>query len=361
MADPQYAAAPQAFTFAGRKLSGRLEGFSGQSQRRAAIHEFLKRPGARVEDMERSPRRLEVRLEFIGDDCAQQYADFVDFVDKNPTGLLVHPIAGKWQAFCVGPGEDVAFSRSTNEIAVRCSWIENNIDAPQVSQDTPKPPAAAQQVTTQKTAFEQAMAAYMGVVAQSHDLKDQAVAKVQAAIANIPSAADPIKEVRDAISTSVGTTSAAVGAIGSIQTQGLLLSNDVDNLIAATSDIFDGTDLSSGSSDGVDTLLGQVVDQAAATEAAMLAESPSPAAAAEAIAFTEELVASCYVLRESLRQSRPPVKLFTVPATIDLISLCVQLFPNSNALAQASVVLSMNRIPNPALIRKGTVLRVPSR
>jgi prophage DNA circulation protein len=368
MADPNYAAIPQAFSFAGKKFSGRLESFSSQNQRRLALHEFLKRAGARAEDMERSPRKLDVRLLFIGDDCAKQYKDFVEFTEKNPTGLLVHPIAGKFNAFCTGPAEDVALGRAVNEIQVRVSFVESNIDAPKAARDIPSAPAAAQQVTAQQSKFEQATAAYMGAMSQAQaaknniqGLKDSAVAKIQAAIADIPSVADPIKEVRAAISTTVGTTSAAIGAVVAIQTQAELLSQDVDNFVDSSSDIFDGEDTPDGSSDNLDNLLGSVVARGQIVNDTYLAASASPAAAADALGATEELVASCYVLREALRQERPPTRLYTVPRTADVVSICVDLYPGGDALAQASIIMSYNRIPNPARVPKGTVLKVPTR
>ncbi len=360
MADPTYAATPQTFTFGGRKLSGLLETFSGRNPRRYALHEFLKRPGARVEDMERGPRRFDARLTFIGDDCAKQYADFVKFIEENPYGLLVHPVAGKFNAFCEGPTEDVNLGRAVNEVSVRCAWVESNVGADDPPQDVPQAPAAAQLATNKLSAFEQATAKYMGAIAQGYLKLAEATAAVQDALANVALVTAPIALVRAAVSTAVGATSAAVGAIVSIQTQAELLSQDVTDFVLSASDIFDGEDGLAGA-DAPDLLLGAVVDQAAATEAAMIAAALSPAGAADAVGATEELVASCYVLRAALAQARPPVINYTVQRTVDVVSLCVQLYPTASATAQASIILGLNRIKNPAAIPPGTVLRVPSR
>lgn len=360
-ADKDYPVLRRPFTFGGRKLTERLESFSGRGQRRAAIHEYLKVAGARVEDMERSARRFEAHLEFLGDDCAKQFEDFVKFIDENPYGLLVHPSAGKFQAFCEGPSEEVNLQRSINEIVVRCSWVESNVGAPAPEPDVPGVPAAAQKATTQLSAFDQGVAVYMGAVGEAQARMAGALAAIQTAVAGVSSAADPIKDVRAAISTTVGATSAAVRAVSSVQVQAELLEQDAAAFISSATDFFDGESEQAGATDELDTLLGTVVARSAATQAAMLAASPTPAGAADAVAATEELVAACYVLSEAVKQSRPPVVLYTVPVTTDVVSLCVRLFPDADAAVQASIVLGLNRIPNPAAVRAGTVIRVPSR
>ncbi len=360
MADPKIASAPQTFTFGGKPYSGQLEGFSGRSDRRFALHEFLKRAGGRVEDMERAPRKLDVRLVFIGDDCAKQYEDFAKFVDENPYGLLVHPTAGKFNAFCQGPSEDVNFGTATNLVSVRVTFVESNVDAAEIPADIPSAPAAAQLTTVKLSAFEQGVATYMGAIAQGYVKLASATVAIQDALANVALVTEPIALVRAAVSTAVGATSAAVGAIVSIQTQSELLAQDVRDFVLSTADIFDGTD-GGTSSDGVDLLLGTAVAQGEAAVEAFLAAALSPAGAAEVVGVAEELVASCYVLREALAQARPPVIDYTVQRTVDLVTLCVQLYPDSSATAQASIVLGLNRIKNPAAIAAGTVLRVPSR
>src|SRR5665213_2726999 len=97
--------APQLFHFGTNYLSGNIVSFNGTAKRRHASHNFLKRKGAYVEDMEREQYRLTVRLVFTGPTCSSDYQNFKDSVDKTPTALLVHPISGKWVAFCEGPDE----------------------------------------------------------------------------------------------------------------------------------------------------------------------------------------------------------------------------------------------------------------
>ncbi|MEO9196317.1 MAG: DNA circularization N-terminal domain-containing protein [Polyangia bacterium] len=360
MTTSSYPATPQAFTFQGVNYSGILEGFSGRAIRIGAVHQYLKRRGARVEDMNNGPTRLAIRLSFIGDDCAVRYKKFLKAVDANPYGLLVHPIAGKFQAFCEGPDTEVSFGNGVNLISVKCSWIESNIGAPVAPPDVPSPTVAAQQVGAQKTAFQQATAVYMGKIAQGYLKLASATDAVQSALANVALVTAPIDLVRAAISTAVGATSAAIGAVTSIATHAELLGQDVENFLASTSDIFDGT-AETISSDAVESLMDAVADSGQAASDALVEASPTPAGAAEAVGYTDELVASCYVLQAALLQARPPTISYVVTHTTDIVSLCLLLFPDANPFSQTALILGMNRIPNPAVIRAGTVLRVPSK
>src|SRR5262249_11440200 len=137
-----------------------LVSFTGSSQRRSVDHEFLKRDGSQVEDLGRRSRRIEVKLRFIGKDCAQRFSDFEAKVHRNPTGLLVHPTTGRWIAFCEGPQHSVDFSRAINEIEVAVSWKESDLDAT-IEADVPDVATAAQNCSGQVEQMQKSVAGNM--------------------------------------------------------------------------------------------------------------------------------------------------------------------------------------------------------
>jgi hypothetical protein len=235
-----YPNAPQDFSFQNRSLTGRLIGFTGETKRRGAKHQFAKRKGQRVEDQERGPQRLSVVLEFIGDDCAKQYQDFKATVDENPFGLLVHPIAGKWFAFCEGPSEDVQFGRSTNEIKVLVSWEESELDN-RVEKDVPDVATAAQNATALNSKSQQASAALMGGIAKAQLFEARAVAAVDKVLDQIATAEAPLDFVRSSVAVIGGIKSAVIGAISQIAVKAELVAQEVTDFIASTSDVFDGS------------------------------------------------------------------------------------------------------------------------
>lgn len=368
MANPDYPAVKQAFTFAGRELVGYLLGFTTKNTRRHVIHEFVKRKGARVEDMDRGPQRLDVKLVFTGDNCAKEYTEFQSAVDKNPFGLLVHPIAGRFQAFCEGPNDDVDLSRAINEIQVRCSWIESELDR-DLPRDVPDIATAAQNATAQATVMQQAAAIFMGVTAKAAAFQSSTIAKLDATMEEINASVDtasaavtsPIDTMITVLSTIRGEISHIIGKVLIVGTKAKVLAQDAADFVASTSDIFDGQNAAAVSPDNVANQLGVVVASGEALDDAMIDTQATPAGAAEAVGQNAELVASCYVLAAAVDQALPPTVDYTVTELTDVISLVMKLYPDlDQPLARASTIMSMNRILNPAAIVAGTVLRVPT-
>lgn len=359
MADPKYPAAPQEFSFGGRRLVGQLLSWSGQSQRRHVVHEFPKRAGAIVEDMQRGPRRLEVRLVFLGDSCAKDFADFERAVDSNPKGLLVHPIAGKWQAFCGGPSNQVNFATAINQIDATVSFVETTLDAT-IQKETPDVATAAQNATAQQTKFQATCSKMMGELAKAQTFVASSLAKIDTALALVDTLEAPLDFMSETITALAGVSQQAIGAVLSIQAKGNALSTAVTNYVTGATDLFNGGDVPAAQADQTATLLGVVLTASDDLTEALIAGSTTPAGAGEAVGDTEEMASYSLVLAEALKAARPPEILITVTELTDLVSLCVKRYP-VDPLARASDILGLNRILNPAAIPAGTRLRAPSR
>jgi prophage DNA circulation protein len=360
MSDPVIASSPQTFTFGARELKGHLTSFRGQSKRRSVDHEYAKRDGADVEDMGRKQRRLSVRLVFTGPTCAKDYADFQKYVDENPKALLVHPIAGKWQAYTDGPDEDVDYGRALDEIQAQCEFKEAQLDA-SVTRDVPDPATAAQSADAQKSQFQKTVASFMGGLAKAGDFNAQALGQIDAALSQIDTVTAPVDFLRDAIGSSVNASSSFVGKVSLIATKSNLLAQDVGNYLAAASDLFEGEDPAAGSFSATDTLLGAVEASAQGLEDELIAASVTPAGAAEAVADVVGMRAACWAVASALQEARPPTVAYLVPELMNLMTVAMRTGPALTAQVRAVQIMSLNRIPSPHAIKAGTTLQVPSK
>jgi prophage DNA circulation protein len=364
MAGPTYAATPQAFSWQGRLLQGYLLSFSGSSPRRVAAHEFLKRDGARQEDMGRGPRRLEVQLIFTGPTCAKDAAEFSTAAHADPVGSLVHPTAGQWLSFCTGPQYEVDFARAIDEIRLRVAFVETQTDAAVTAAiDTPNVASAAQQATSALAKVDSALATFAGALAlaRAQAAVGQAMGAVDRVLDAVDTLAAPLDTVRGMLASIVGEASSVMGAIEGIAAQWNALSQDAQAYVDAASDVFSGDDTAAGSAAQADSLLGTAEASALALEASLLASTPTAAGAADAVGAVEEALAACFVLADALAAARPPTILYTVPALVDVMTLAQQRYGATTARARASDILGLNRIPNPAAIPAGTQLLIPSR
>jgi prophage DNA circulation protein len=349
----------QTFSFNNRTLEGVLTGFTGQTRRRFSVQEFPKRAGAVVEDMNRGPRRLEVRLVFVGPTCAAQYQNFESFVHKNPFGLLVHPIAGNWQAFCEGPSHTVDLARAINEIQCTVAFVETSLRStlPREVEDVA---TAAQNATSAAVVFQQSSAGYMGAIGKASIASAHARAALDNALAQISQAASPLTFMREQIDSVATAGAAIIETASEIEQTGLALANNTASYISASTDVFNGSDVLAGSSDSTATLLGIVQTSAQTFEDTLISSSPTAAGSAEAVSDVELSTDACLTLSDALQASRPPVVVFTVPQLTDVITLAQRKYER-DALQYASQILAMNRIPNPAAIPAGTKLYIPSR
>lgn len=357
------AAAPQTFTWQGRVLHALLSGFSGASPRRSVTHEFPQRQGAREEDMGNGPRWLEAQLRFAGRDCAKRYREFELGVARNPVGLLVHPVAGQWMAFCKGPSYRVDFGRALDELQVPVRFTETELDSKDDS--APRDVAtAAQNASAGGVQMEVDVATFMAETAIGR-APVALLKKLDAIAAKISAASDPLTYVRQNVNVVMGGVSRVVGSIATVEAAGRLLKQDLDSYIAQAVALLVVSEMPAGGAAALDTLLASVVDRSRTLEQEMVAAAATPAGAGDAVASVEVAVAGCLSLQESVNAARPPVVTYTVPAPGNLI-IVAQRFLSSrgidgDAVALASEILALNHVPNPASVAAGTKLRVPSR
>lgn len=360
-ADSLPPAAPQAFSFGGTQLVGNLVSFNGTITREGVTHRFLKRPGSRIEDMERAPFRLEVELFFPTKDgisAAKAFQTFAAQVDNNPVGQLVHPIAGQWQAFCRGTQARVNFRDAKDGIYVRVTFDETELDN-FVTADVPGVATAGQAVDDAKSAHEVAISSYMEKLAEGAAIEQSALDSLQAALADVAVITAPMDFMRDTISNIFGAESAIFGTIDGIFTKAKLLSDDVQAFRDSATGFFDGGD-SAGAAVETATRLGVVLQDAADLEQASIAAASTPAGAFASVDSTELLAASCLILDAAVKAARPPVVLVTVPQDTDLLSFCQHKY-KTRAEERAEDIRALNKIENPAFIPSGTRLFVPAR
>ena len=369
MADPQYPSTPQSFSFASRSLVGVLVGFSGATPRRMVMHEYLKRRGGRAEDMEIGPRTLDADLQFLGATAGKDYRDFENFIAKNPFGLLNHPIAGRWQAFCRGPQPQVHFQEAINQVKVRVSWIETELDAT-TTVDPPDVATAAQNVVGQQSTLQLSIAGFMAILAKAQTLQGQALNAIDTAINAVNSVTSavtsPVSYMQSAINAALGATSAIVNALAAINTSTVVLNNDINNFVSYVSALFTSTSDTppAASADAIANQLGMIQSDTLALESALLAAPARPASCAQAFADAEILLDNCMTLNDAMQAALPPTLLYTVPGMVNVVVLSQRLIQqfglNRDPLQFASTIMGLNRIPNPAAIPAGTQLLVPT-
>lgn len=357
-----YSNAPNPFTFTagGTTLQlDELSSFESRSQRRVARHVFLKRDAGREEDMGAEQRELRTRLQFIGDDAAKRFSDFQQAVADNPQGLLQHPVHGSYEAFCHGPDLNVAFVRSTNQVECNVLWTETDGTTP--TTETPDAASAAQDLTGQEAASEQSTAGFMGEVALSLVSSPDAISGIQSSIGAVASGVEAPLDYMYTQLTSVHSLGAqAIGTIKTLMDQANTVGVDVSDLTAAASDLLGG----SGDPGNFDTTLGQLVADCEAQIDSLVASAATPAGAADAVADVCGILDAAYTLADAIAAATPPVVNYTVPHDGNVVVIAAEIIAQANAdldaSAFASTILGLNRITNPALVRAGTVLRVPS-
>lgn len=363
-----YPAAPQPFTFTAGTAQltlTEIESFTGKTPRRSVTHEYPKRPGGREEDMDRGSRTLQVRLQFIGPTAASDFEAFESAVDANPSGLLSHPVHGQFFAFCKGPDYNVDFLRAINQIECTVVFIESQLDAT-VAADPPDVATAAQNATGQLAAAQQTIATFMGALSAAQTQAAGALNALQTAVSQLAAGVSaPVDFMFTAATQVQGLQASVIAALETVQLGADTLTSDVTSFVAAATDLYNGNDTTpSGSSDSIAALLGIVQGDGQALIATLIAASPTPAGAADAVADVSVLLDYCYTLSDAVAAAQPPVISYTVPFDGNLIVLAQHVIEQANAnvdaTSYASAILGLNRISNPALIPSGTILNIPS-
>jgi prophage DNA circulation protein len=368
MADPQFPAVPQAFTFrAGQQtqnLVGVITSFNGSAGRRSATHVFPKRDGGIEEDMGAEQLELSTRLQFTGPDCAARYKRFAAAVAKNPIGLLVHPIAGRWQAFCKGPRHQVDLGRAVTQIEVTVDWKQTELPSATPT-DTPDVATGAQNVTGQLQQWEQTIAGYMAYVALAQGLPPVNQIAITAVLSTVDAITAPIDAMQAVVDANLGARQTVINAINAIVTKAATLANDVAGYVNTCTDLFEG-DQAAASSLAIASQLGTLQADTEDLEQQLLAAAPSAAAAADAFADTEVLLELCLTLSDAVQASQPPIVKYVVTVQSNLIVLAqriikqLELGSTAEALALSILALNAGKIPNPAAIAAGTELQVPT-
>lgn len=371
MADPVIPALAQTFTFrAGNKtltLTGQLTKWSGRTPRRSVTHEPLKRAGAIEEDMARGPRLLRVKLQFIGADCAKQYAQFQKDVDAGPVGLLVHPTTGRWVAFCTGPQEDVDLARAINQIEVEVEWKESQLDA-QVASDPPNVASAQQSATAQLSAMMQAVATCMAQIAMAATTLPSQRIVITAVLDGLALVSAPIDAIQEAIDTTMGPVPTVITAVNGIAAAANNLNDEASRFVLLADDLFGGDESSGGVFDDLSSQLDGVLNLSAVLIQAMLDATPDefPADSGDAVGQVAVVADACMTIVDAVEASRPPTKLYLVKQPLALIVLAQQIIVELeltaySAKSYAATLQQLNQIPNPAKVEAGTQLRIPTR
>jgi len=135
--------------FKGIRLHGYATDLSDDIQWRIAVHEYDRRDGAQTENMGRAPAQLRVTLVFVGADAFLDAQSFIQALEINPSGLLVHPIFGKRQATCSGASGARLAVNEVNTYTLPVSFIENNLDASIIGEQSQGVAALSQSVDAQ--------------------------------------------------------------------------------------------------------------------------------------------------------------------------------------------------------------------
>jgi prophage DNA circulation protein len=364
--DPNFspASTPQTFTWQNRVLVGFLVAFDSSDARRSVTHEFPKRGGALEEDMGDGQRWIAVRLVFSGVDCAKDCAELKAAIKRNPVGLLIHPTEGKWLAFCRGLQQRVAYQQALDHIEATAIFAETQLDAG--SDDSPLDVATAvQNADGELLTMETETSTFMVKLAEAQTTVSSKLRKLDEISAQISTATSPIEFVRGAVNQTMGGFSRVIGAVNNVAAAALLLKQDVQSYLAQAADVFSGGDIAAASTGTLDTLLSAVLKDSQALEDTLVASSPTPAGAGDAVAAVEVSTESCLTVQDAVNAALPPLVEYTVPATANIVVVAQRFISarslNRDAAALAQQILGRNRVPNPAAIKAGTKLLIPTR
>lgn len=281
---------------------------------RLAIHEYLKRDGAEVEWMGNSPNRYTYSLVFVGSDWRAQYVAVAARLQTQPKGILVDPVFGRVKVACEGiDGASWDVGQATNAITVPIAFTSDEVDP------------------------------------QSFQAEQTASVNVKAS--DITDAIDDFEtQVAALRNTGFQPSAATVTSLALVSSTGAAYAEAASD--ASNDNIADPS---------LDTKLSAVEASTSATITMLEAEGTDlpNAELFPVVNGCEQVYARCLELSDAVSAARPVVISYTVPGDTGIIALCARLY-GSQADDQIEQVLVLNRIPNPALIPGGTVLRLPS-
>lgn len=114
-------------------------------QVRNASHEYLKRDGGEGEPMGRAPHISTCSLVYVGNGWREEYLELQAEIDKNPRGLLTHPVYDDMQVLCDGvPNASMNTEDALNTYEATVIFKEDRLDSN--VQASPTPSARSQEV-----------------------------------------------------------------------------------------------------------------------------------------------------------------------------------------------------------------------
>lgn len=155
------------YSFGGRDLHGQLQEMSDTDEQDIAVHRPLKRDGAIVEGMGWNARRFSAKHEFVGNDFRTQVVDLRTFLRSNSTGMLVHPLYGRFNARCTKIEGALNIPQEANGTSITLVFIEDAIDPQSDAVDSQGVASKSQALSSQADVFETLSAIYESVAAVS--------------------------------------------------------------------------------------------------------------------------------------------------------------------------------------------------
>ena len=98
---------------------------SDSAQRAQAQHTYPYRDGADIEDLGRGPRTMRVRAIFWGDDYLARLTGFVQALDTEDSGELIHPIFGSIPDVQVAEFDINHEAEAVNQASITITFIES--------------------------------------------------------------------------------------------------------------------------------------------------------------------------------------------------------------------------------------------
>lgn len=286
--------------YAGRPYHARYQSSEDEINQRLAAHEFIKVDGAYQEFMGSGADGYRFSLIFVGPNWRRDISDAIAHFRKNPKGLLVHPIHGRKRVGWKGLSPRVAPESAINAASMSVTFAEDNLD-----------PAAGQPSTGSAAA---------------------GVATDKASQLTTATAGTSVTTRATVATLTAATIAYATAALA--MTQGATPDPTLPSLLAS---VRNGT---------------------TATLAALASDSAALNTLATSRTLALETLAACYALDAVTQAQQPATETITLGGTVSLARLCGDRY-GADAATMRDLILAMNRIPAPAFMPAGTVLRLP--
>ena len=280
---------------------GQLLAWRDQGRANAAIHQFLKVRGARVEDMGGNPKNVALDLVWTGPQWRSGYVAFAEAA-VGKRGLLVHPAFGRMRAFCLGTsGARVVPGEQLDTYLATFDFVESNLD------DTIR-------------------------------LSDDVGTKVQR-----------IKTSTSDLTTGTASLSSAT------KTQSQRLVSAATNFSTVAQAAAAG-DVTSAFASGLGSVRGELEVLVPIIMVAATLKTPTDVWAT--LRLAQRVYAAAQDLDAAVRQRRPVAVTYLTRSTTSIFSVAAELY-GRNARSRLDELLARNPgIRNPAAIPGGTVLQV---